>query len=112
MVCGLDPASRPSRAARAPWASVCVGDSGGPLVAGGKLVGVVSWSEWCGLRHDPSVFARVPALRAFVDAPVWAPRALEAPRVVASDARLECVPGTWDGPSPEIAGAVWGDSPS
>jgi hypothetical protein len=107
MVCALDPASRPSSAAGAPWASACLGDSGGPLVAGGKLVGVVSWSEWCGLRHDPSVFARVPSLRSFVDAPVWAPHALEAPRVVVSGDRLECVPGAWDGASPEVVGAGW-----
>ncbi len=40
MICSLDPRSRPSRAAGAPWTSVCMGDSGGPLVSGGKLVGV------------------------------------------------------------------------
>ena len=66
MICSLDPLSKPSRAAGAPWTSVCMGDSGGPLVSGGKLVGVTSWSEWCGLRHDPAVFARVSKLRDFV----------------------------------------------
>ena len=65
MICSLDPLSKPSRAAGAPWTSVCMGDSGGPLVSGGKLVGVTSWSEWCGLRHDPAVFARVSKLREF-----------------------------------------------
>ena len=59
MICSLDPRSRPSSSPGAPWTSVCMGDSGGPLVAGGKLVGVTSWSEWCGVRHDPAVFARV-----------------------------------------------------
>ncbi|MDA0167693.1 serine protease [Solirubrobacter taibaiensis] len=107
MICSLDPRSRRSRAEGAPWTSVCVGDSGGPLVAGGKLVGVVSWSEWCGLRHDPAVFARVSMLRDFVlGEPLWAPVAVGNPTVTASGGQLTCAAPAFEGPA-EVEGAVW-----
>jgi secreted trypsin-like serine protease len=109
MICALDPRSRPSRAAGAPWTSACMGDSGGPLVAGGQLVGVVSWSEWCGVRHDPTVFARVVELRDFaLGEPVWAPFAAEPPRVAVEPGRLTCVAPRFEGPA-EVTGAIWSE---
>ena len=107
MICSLDPRSAPSRAAGAPWTSVCVGDSGGPLVSRGALVGVVAWSEWCGLRHDPAVFARVSKLRDFaLGEPVWAPVAVAAPQIVVEAGQLRCVAPAFDGPA-EVYGAIW-----
>jgi hypothetical protein len=107
MLCSLDPRSRPSRAAGVRWTSACAGDSGGPLVSGGKLVGVVAWGEWCGLRHDPAVFARVSRLRDFLlGEPVWAPVALGAPTATATDHRLHCSAPAYEGPA-KIEGVVW-----
>jgi secreted trypsin-like serine protease len=65
--------------AGAPHRGICQGDSGGPLLMrtrGGaaRQVGVVSWlGDRCGV--GPSVFARVSALRAFIDQhdEPWAP---------------------------------------
>jgi secreted trypsin-like serine protease len=65
--------------ASAPHRGICQGDSGGPLIVHGRggavrQVGVVSWlGDRCGT--GPSVFARVAALRAFVDQrdPAWTP---------------------------------------
>lgn len=37
----------------------CEGDRGSPLVQDGRLVGVVGFQKDCGLKGDPSVFARV-----------------------------------------------------
>ncbi|CAK9805102.1 TRYP7 [Anthophora plagiata] len=39
----------------------CQGDSGGPLTVNGKIVGIVSWSEGCGLPNRPTVYTRVPS---------------------------------------------------
>jgi hypothetical protein len=65
MVCARDAGPR-RRVPGAPWDATCLGDSGGPLLvrgtAGWELLGVVSWGEVCGVRRDPSVFARVPSL--------------------------------------------------
>jgi secreted trypsin-like serine protease len=109
MICSLDPRSRRSTSPGAPWTSVCMGDSGGPLVAGGKLVGVTSWSEWCGVRHDPSVFARVSALREFaLGNPVWAPVAVGLPTVTAGDGGLRCAAPAFEGPA-EVTGAIWSE---
>ena len=74
MTCSIDPAKRPAKVESGPWASVCMGDSGGPLLrktaSGYEQVGVVSWSEWCGLRHDPSVFMRPEMIHAFLAKPL------------------------------------------
>lgn len=38
---------------------VCQMDSGGPLLVSGKLAGVVSWGNGCGLPNFPGVYANV-----------------------------------------------------
>ena len=75
--------ARSANARRRPNTSPCVGDSGGPLVSGGVQVGVVSFGISCGALGEPTVFARVAALRPFIDQPepVWAPQPLGAARV-------------------------------
>lgn len=37
----------------------CQGDSGGPMVVDGKLIGISSWGEGCGLPNKPGVYTRV-----------------------------------------------------
>lgn len=37
----------------------CEGDRGSPLTLGGRLVGIVGFEKDCGVKGDPSVFARV-----------------------------------------------------
>lgn len=83
---GSDGAYRPSvmvcarsrNALRRPNTSPCVGDSGGPLVAGDVQIGIVSFGISCGALGEPTVFARVSALRPFIDQaePVWAAQPL------------------------------------
>lgn len=71
--------ARSRNAMRRPNTSPCVGDSGGPLVAGANVqVGIVSFGISCGALGEPTVFARVAGLRAFIDdpEPVWAPQPL------------------------------------
>ncbi|KAM3962190.1 vitellin-degrading protease [Aphomia sociella] len=45
----------------------CQGDSGGPMVHDGKLVGVVSWGLGCARPQYPGVYAKVSALRIWLD---------------------------------------------
>lgn len=47
----------------------CQGDSGGPIVdaSTGTLIGAVSWGTGCALAAFPGVYARVGALRNFID---------------------------------------------
>ncbi|XP_016956424.3 trypsin beta [Drosophila biarmipes] len=46
----------------------CRGDSGGPLVSipGNQLVGIVSWSPYCGHPYFPDVYANVVVLKKFI----------------------------------------------
>jgi trypsin len=47
----------------------CQGDSGGPIVDSSKtLIGLVSWGDGCAEAGKPGVYARVGALRSFIDA--------------------------------------------
>ena len=86
---------------RRPNTSPCVGDSGGPLVTRDDVqIGIVSYGISCGALHEPTVFARVGALRPFIDDPdpEWAPQPLTRPRIegTARHGRLvRCVPPEW-----------------
>lgn len=104
--------ARSRNAGRRPNTSPCVGDSGGPLMSSGIQVGIVSFGISCGALGEPTVFARVSRLRAFIDAadPVWAPQPLAAARVAGSvrpGGTATCVPPPFRGRVDRI-GYRWG----
>jgi secreted trypsin-like serine protease len=87
---------------RRPATSPCLGDSGGPLVAGAAQVGIVSFGISCGGLREPTVFARVSALRDFTDAPepVWTPQPLGRAHVTGTlepGRTATCVSPRWRG---------------
>ncbi|KAL7297653.1 hypothetical protein TKK_0009320 [Trichogramma kaykai] len=45
----------------------CHGDSGGPLAIGGRLAGVVSWGDGCGLPYRPGVYTEVAFYRDWIE---------------------------------------------
>ncbi|XP_063834006.1 vitellin-degrading protease-like [Ostrinia nubilalis] len=47
--------------------NACYGDSGGPLIHNGKLAGVVSFGIGCARPDYPAVYAKVSALRGWID---------------------------------------------
>lgn len=79
MLCTVAARRRAARRATSP----CSGDSGGPLISRGVQVGIVSFGINCDGAREPTVFAEVAGLRAFIDdpAPTYAPQPLGAPTV-------------------------------
>lgn len=45
----------------------CEGDIGGPLVVDNTVVGISSWAYGCGLADYPGVYARIAAVRTWID---------------------------------------------
>lgn len=46
---------------------VCDQDDGGPVTIDGRLAGIVSWYEGCGLAYKPGVFTEVAYFREWID---------------------------------------------
>lgn len=109
MLCAIDaayPKKRNVKGAR--YRSPCLGDSGGPLLVRqkGRLsqAGVVSGGASCGaIPGEPSVFAKVPALRSFIRDrnPTWSPVAKSLPVIQQEGNKLTCLPpADWESSTP------------
>lgn len=60
------------------------GDSGGPLIYDGKLAGIVSWGIGCARPKHPGVYAKVSALRPWIDKNAVVLRAKNVLRLLSS----------------------------
>ena len=56
----------------------CQGDSGGPLMSGGRLVGLVSFGNGCGLKDYPGVYSRVESAKPWILRTITRNRVIDA----------------------------------